>query len=291
MYLRITHLLVFVIALRGTVVSQTNPIPNAGFEVWSGDPQKPTGWTVRNYNIPLLGKIISADSTSDKYSGNYALLLDSAAIPPAPLPGIPFAGNALSGLFACSLKPAVLKGFYKYFPKGSDTAMVRVYFTHFNFDTGERDTIGEGVKYFRNTVENYTAFFVPLVFEEEFTPDSASISIYSSSITNPATGSSLYIDELEFFTSMAGVESKATHSEPIVYPNPTSSFIYIGIPDPGVCYSLKIYDLFGRQLMFKSGQKGVFKEDLSFFKNGLYLYNLIDDSGGVIANGKISINK
>lgn len=280
------------------VFAQINPIPNAGFEDWAGTPETPDGWGVINFSIPFVIDIVTAKKTTDKYSGTYAMELESVSATLITLPGAASTGafNPLTfltgGGFPFDQKPLVLKGWYKYQPSGGDTATITVMLTKWNTSSNTRDTLGGGLKFFRNAVSTYTQFTVPLLYNFLETPDTAAIAIYSSSLLNPVIGSKFFVDELEFYpvSGTSVNEIGAPKDETRTFPNPSSSSISIDLSKTKDAGTIIVFDILGKEIAKSSVNESGNKINVSGFNSGLYFFQIINKSNQVIDSGKFSVN-
>ena len=172
-------------------------IPNAGFENWlsKNGQEIPQGWYSIFYMLDTWWGI---SKTTDKHSGNYAVLLETTK-------GI-FSGTIMSGettyslipKFACAYRPVSLDFYYKYIPSGEDIAQINIELTKWNPTTKKSEYVG-GTKLDIAATSSYTQGSMPIKYDTQNMPDSASISLSSSKkVRHPPVGSKLYIDDLAF---------------------------------------------------------------------------------------------
>lgn len=300
---QISHLVagIFFILLSSSGISQTNPIPNAGFELWNNagaENENPAGWGIATYSIPFVWTTLSAVKTNDAHTGDYAIQMESTTFPPPPTPGLPIPGVATSGPtnlfnfstsegFAYSEKPNVLKGFYKYFPENGDTGKIAVILTYtfINADTTRRDTLVMAEKYFRNSVSEYTAFFVPLAYDYSKTPDSVIIAMYASQPGSVQVGSRLLVDDLELVHSYVGIaDPNPSEGSFTLWPNPAKTETLIQTDKLFGAGELRIFDNFGRLVKntyFCMNQSGsiISLEGLS---SGVYVVQWIGSNRSIV---------
>ncbi len=279
-----TLFLLFFILIGG--LSKAQEIPNGGFESWSGTPEEPASWGTLSFSIPLLGDFASASKSTDSHTGDFALALESINIPLINLaiPGAAATGtlNQLtfqsSGGFPFTLRPNAIKGYYKYQPVGADTASVEAILTRWNTDLGKRDTVGYGKKIFRDAIGSYKLFSVPLVLDATASPDTARITVYSSSQSNPTAGSKLFLDDLEFFTTTAGIEEQAA-SAISVYPNPAANLLHVVGDELTTLHSIRITNLLGQCVLKTTANTGDCVCDIHRLPDGLYFCHVINPQG------------
>ena len=87
---------------------------------------------------------------------------------------------------------------------------------------------------------------------------------------------------ISYVGTTLGVDALETSKIISLYPNPTSSKIYIG----NQFAIVRLYDLFGRELL----QSNSNELDLSNLPNNIYMIKLEDNNRKVIATGKIIKN-
>lgn len=162
---------------------------------------------------------LTADSTSDSYSGSHAALLITKSFSPN---GTPILIPGLVGTDSLDIsaqnirlgkryteKPLRFNGYYKYQPVSGDSALISVLLSKYNVVTSKRDTIGFVKQIYKSTVSTYTFIDLPLNYNPlyvTYTPDSLTLLICSSAGINFAdvfnckgqVGSRMWIDEISF---------------------------------------------------------------------------------------------
>jgi hypothetical protein len=291
------HFFCFLFLTFFVAVLHAQEIPNGGFESWSGSPEVPDSWGALNFSIPLLGNFVSATKSTDSHTGDFALALESINIPVINLaiPGAATTGTLnqftfqSSGGFPFELRPNAIKGYYKYQPSGADTASVEALLTRWNEDLGKRDTVGYGKKIFRDAIGSYKLFSVPIVLDATATPDTARITVYSSSRSNPTAGSKLFLDDLEFFTTTAGM-SETQSSSIALYPNPATQMITVKGAELTSQHTIHITNVLGQNLCNAKCLQGGQNLNIENLQKGLYFCTVTDAQGVIIKNFKFIIN-
>jgi hypothetical protein len=159
---------------------------------------------------------LTADSTTDSYSGKYAALLITKSFSPM---GDPILIPGLVGTDSLdisnqniklgkryTLRPVAFEGYYKYVPVLGDSSMVSVLLSKFNTVTHKRDTIGLVKQLYKAIVTTYTAIHLPIVYNSMETPDSLTLLVCSSAGVRfddlfhctGQVGSKMWIDEIQF---------------------------------------------------------------------------------------------
>lgn len=154
-------------------------IINAGFENWDTTNNVPQNWSTKNGEI---------NQSTDRYSGSYAaviwtwynrlseLLVNGKLLP------FPFADEIHKAGTPISVKPAYLKGVYKYTDVVSgDSAVAIVLLKKYDTIQNKIDTVGYGIKFLR-PINTYTPFQVCITdMQPSVMPDSIVIAFSSSS--------------------------------------------------------------------------------------------------------------
>lgn len=142
--------------------------------------EAPTGWIpVLSQFLALFGSQVNVSMTADAHSGSKAVELTSDAT------GI---GDIIT-TFSCNVRPAKLKGFYKFSGAPTDSAMV-VVSSALSSDRNETNT---DTLYIKADASVYTMFMMDILYDQHSTDD---ILIH---IFTTANGSSttLKVDDLE----------------------------------------------------------------------------------------------
>jgi hypothetical protein len=271
----------FCIAFSGIAFAQ---IPNASFETWNGG--NPTQWTTGN--SIAAG---SATQSSDAYSGNYAVSLNSIS----GIGGFVETGDGVDGYFLNSGNPVALNGWYILNSVGGDEFVVLL--------STKCPTVSSNgstnSKYLTSTAV-YKEFFACITYNNSCTADSASILL---SLTNPSgdgsthSGSYVIIDDLSWGACTTGVDDiKNTVDLEPSYPNPASDVcnIIYSIPNTATV-SVSLYDVSGRKVMDilnnANQTTGRYKIplDVRTLANGVYIYTITVD--GVPYSQKLAVAK
>lgn len=167
-----------------------------------------------------------------------------------------------------------LQGYYRYEADAKDTGRINVR-TFAGISRRSNDNI-----YFPHT-EEWTFFSVPLLYNDNLTPDSASVIAYST-IQGSDRGekTALYLDNLSMVMEPTPINLSVTEKQlqASVYPNPCKNTLHINsdyifdechaIDALGKVTSLQIM---GRQI------------DMSILPNGLYFISLSNSKGRTLA--------
>ena len=199
--------------------AESQGIPNAGFETWSGG--EPVDWHTTNQNI--LGtqfNVVNQESTNPQ-SGLYSARLEVVTkniflIGAVTVPGVLTLSQIsinvlqrtfnLSGGYPFSAMPQQLSGYLKYQPAGADTAFYGFALTKWN--NGVRDTIGFAADTISGNIPAWTPFQLPIAYNIWETPDTMSILFLCTNVNSPVahTGTKMWVDNLSFIYGTVGIE-------------------------------------------------------------------------------------
>jgi hypothetical protein len=176
-----------VLALTISIPAQ-NPIPNPGFENWSGN--NPDGWFTIPYSIanPVVPH-------SSAHSGNFSAKLEVVDVFGEKF--YPALSAGTDGLgFSVSQKYDTLYGYYRFDPQSGDKFEISIFMWE-----GGSQGIQVGTGYFSSSIPafDWTQLSVPITYEGIGTPDLCLIIIRMND--QQQVGSTVYIDDLEFEVS------------------------------------------------------------------------------------------
>jgi hypothetical protein len=264
--MKIFTTLLLIIAICYNIKAQQ--VPNGDFE--SGvDTLSAKDWHTIN---ELTGIFFPFTRTSDAYSGDYAVRLETLEIFNTKVPGIASLaklsiGN-VSGSVHFPYKPDKLIGMYKH-PTEKDASLIRVYFLK---NVEDRvDTIGIGSFVPEGNVNKYEQFEINIAYNSTSSvPDSMNIILISDS---EVPNSTLYIDKLEFVYNPNSVD-QTNDKDILIYPNPVYSSLSLNI-DGLLGRKYAIHNLLGEILL-----SGRFDDSNSINVSGIPtgLYVLVIDN-------------
>jgi len=265
----------------------TTPYPNGGFEDWTElSGEEPDEWFSSNvFTIGSSGS--SVVKTEDSYQGTYASMLESKLTIIEDT--MAFVSNGqlgddgpIGGMPVDNI-PDKLTGYYKYFPDGPDTALVGVTLYRYNDNTGNTSVLDETILKLPAASE-YTAFELPVSYDQYPLPDTANIIFSAGNIDNDSSyyglGSILYVDELEitYKPPPTAIENKLTKDDYKTYPNPAINRLNFEFTE---AFQNDI-DITILNLLGKSEQKETilahksqsFSLDISKLESGIYFYRV-----------------
>jgi hypothetical protein len=274
-FLKLSILSLILCFLAVIIASATDPIPNAGFENWSGG--NPVGWVTSNE--PGTDPIININQSNESHNGsssakgiiiNYHELMVPCALSIGVInPAIPI-----------SSKPGSVHGWYKFTSNGGDILQIAT-----GFKKGD-NLIGYGI--FRETASKtgFTEFNISTIYiPGNDIPDSASITI--NIVTDEGTlheNSSFIIDDLSFGAASDGVNDEFNTIYGFAlnqnFPNPCKQLTQIdyGLPTSSFV-TIKLYNIFSEEVMtLVSKDETEGKHNVTFdasnLASGNYLYTI-----------------
>jgi hypothetical protein len=285
----------FTIALMFAVaISKAQSVPNGSFEAWSN----PNGYLVPNDWETLNDMTSSAGvytATRGGTSSDYYLKLTSQNVSGmGVMPGIAVSGtldmnnlSALSG-FPFAFRPTAFTGKWQYMGNsGNDIGYIKVFLTKWNSTVNMHDTVGIATQNLNGMVMSWSNFNIPFTYNSIDVPDSCIIAL-SASGSNPEAGSYLYVDNLNFTGTTAGIENTEVTGTFRVFPNPANLEIQIDLSGlKSAAQQFEIIDLTGRVIATKQSN-GLLLQNISVgeLPVGNYLLRITTEKG--IVNQKIS---
>ena len=283
-------------AVAFTSASLFAQIPNNGFENWTsmGSYSNPDGWDQLN-NLTASASIYTCTKGTPGFVGTGYLKLVSKTVGTNVAPGI-----AVSGLINISAmkpksgfpytgQPQKLTGSWQYMASGADAGFISIILTKWNSTSMKRDTIAKANQVLSGMVMAWTTFNINLTYKSSALPDSAII-VLSASGATPVANSYLYVDNLSFAGSVAGINNIDNYVSNInTYPNPTSDNINVELYAQKVStIKLQLIDITGKLIKeINAGEvQGNYKHTIitTGISKGLYFLK-------VTANDAVEVKK
>jgi hypothetical protein len=266
-----------------------NAIPNADFELWTG--QDATGWDNLN-DIPLglgAGSCTKATAGADIHGGTAAIILTTKSILGNIAPGtaatgtIDFQTQQVTGGVAFNLLPDSLTGWYKYIPVGNDAGNI----VGILFNTN-RDTIAVATFFPAGTVNTYMYFKTAFEYRLSETPTEALFVLASSGRTGGVANSKLYVDDLGLvYNPTVGVE-EASADKIAVYPNPVSENLFVNMAGISGA-SVSVFDITGKKVMQHNLTEKLNSINVASLANGMYVYQVSNNAKEILKTGKFIV--
>ncbi len=266
-------------------------IPNNGFESWDGT-DAIFGYVTTNGLTALPPNVQSVFKTTNAHSGNYACEMVATKVENKPsgyfvpdFVGSIFIGkqyfNKVTPGISFPYKPTKFEFWFKYNPKGFDTANAQIALTRWDSILTKRDTIAIGFfEYNQLDTLSFIKASVTLTYLKPETPDTAMVGISAIKITATSAGSRLIIDDLAFTGGNVGYP---LFNKPIdfeVYPNPSGGIVHLKFNKNHPSISLNLYNLQGMEIwrtdIFQSSETTI---TTSQFETGIYLLKVRNEEG------------
>ena len=182
-------------AIMPIIVLAQNPIPNHGFEDWSGG--NPVGWITSNIPFP---PIVNVTQSNDSHGGSSSVRLEVVSFNGFPFPTTLMSGDGLAG-FPCQERFESLSGYYKSQPQSGDGMTISVIMYQ---NPGQLDQVAIGIGSFlaSSAANDWTQFSIPIDYFLEGEPDACLIQIVLGNETT--SGGLAWIDDLEFGAAIPG---------------------------------------------------------------------------------------
>ncbi len=275
-----------------TLVAQ-DTIPNPGFEDWTnlGGFLNPDGWGTINQLVPT---VFRTNVAGEVHSGTYAAKLQTTAVGSNLAPGICVTGqvnistNGVDGGLAYNMRPVSMTGWFIYHPAAvGDSGIVTLTLSKWNGTS--RDIIGECTQVFTDSVNTYTQFVKNIDYSSIELPDTAVIVLLSSTGTNEAAGTTLFLDDLAFSNSGTGVENHSTALKVRVGPNPAQNTL--NVVNLKTDATLELFDILGRKAGAYEVSENKREANIAQFANGIYVYRITDKKENTLSTGKLIIQR
>lgn len=235
-------------------------IPNNGFENWTnmGTYENPDSWGTMNNTTAIAG-VYTATKATPGSPGSFFLKLTSKTIGPGVVNGIAVSGvldsttmKPKSG-FAYTGQPASFTGKWQHMIYGSSQGGITVALTKWNTSLNKRDTIAIANQTLSGMAMSWANFTIPFTYFSANIPDSCIIFLRASG-TTPTNNDYLWVDNLGFSGSVAGISNnKTTFTNVKVFPNPSTTTINVSFElKQSELVELSLLDITGKQIFAKN---------------------------------------
>lgn len=180
-------------------------------------------------------------------------------------------------------RPVALKGYMKYAPVNGDSASIFVELYKYVEGYGQQK-IGRVEQIYKSEVSDWTEFNLPIVYQSDVAPDSVTVLFVSSAgydfdnlfNCKGQSGSTLWVDDVEFVYEEQATETINPMQAASVYPNPSSNGVF-SVQVPAACRA-DVISLSGQRMMSRSfAHAGEYTLDLSSYVPGMYMLRLQGD--------------
>lgn len=262
-------------------------IPNNGFEDWSQMEgyENPIGWATLN-DQTKMASIYTATKGTPGNVGSAYLKLTSRKIGDLVTKGIAVSGkldtNTLQPIsgFAFEGQPRNLIGKWQFM--GMSPGSISIALTKWNAILNKRDTVAFTERNLAGMVMSWKSFSIPLEYRSSTLPDSCIIFLQSSG-SDPSNNDYLWVDELSFDGSVAGLKSEGMISQQIkLFPNPSKGEFTISSNQSfGKDVTIQITTIEGKivksEKMKTSPIDNAYILDLQNFGKGVYVLKLVNE--------------
>ena len=287
--------LAFIIILSGLTLTGFCQIPNWSFENWvnEGGYENPESWGTTN-SITASNDIFTATKDSSGNPGSYYLKLTSKSDGSRVVNGIAVSGTLDTAIllpvsgFPYAHRPKTFTGKWQHMIYGTSQGSVSALLTRWNVANGTRETIGAVNVTLSRMAMSWVDFSIDFNYASGYYPDTCII-VLKASGANPTVDDYLWVDNLAFNDSVAGISEHP--SELIkIFPNPASDRVeFSGLTNDFAGGNLIIYDFEGKAILEKSINALPLEINTSSYSNAPYTYNLRNRAGTRFASGKFTV--
>ncbi len=261
-------------------------IPNNGFESWTnvGSYEIPDNWGTMN-GVTSKFSVYTATKATPGNPGTSYLKLTSKMAGTSVVNGMAVSGELdtitkqpLSG-FAFTQRPQYFTGKWQHMIYGSSQGSLFVKLTRWNTSTNMRETIATASQTLSGMAMSWANFSITFNYVNGNAPDTCII-ILKASGTNPTANDYLWVDNLAFTGTVAGIEEANAFLNNIsIYPNPTSNVVSIDVDFKSAQQTtIELLDINGKLISSKqiSIPQGKSKQmlDVTNVSKGTYFVNM-----------------
>ncbi len=183
-------------------------------------------------------------------------------------------------------RPTALKGYMKYLPVNGDSASIFVEVYKYNEAAGKRQKIARVEHIFKEKMEDWTEFELPINYNSDMTPDSITVLFVSSAgydfddlfNCKGQVGSTLWVDDVEFVYGNTSVCENPVLASSNLYPNPSFNGVF-NLNVKAAC-RMEVISVAGQMVMRQNlATAGAYTVDLSHFAPGIYYIRLSNREG------------
>jgi hypothetical protein len=146
--------------------------------------------------------------------------------------------------FPCAQRPTALSGQWQFNMQGGDVGSIQVLFGRWNPDLGEEEPVGLGQYLMSGVMPQWQPFTIPITYTSDLDPDTAYITIFSSSGV-PVDGTTLWVDDLHFDLPLGVAEVPSVPEVRLRLSLSSNELVIIG---DGLLQEVLLLDLSGREL-------------------------------------------
>lgn len=286
-------LAILLISLTGLQsIKAQNPIPNPGFEDWSGG--EPIGWNTINQSVFGTNFICVTQDQTNPQSGSSCAKIQTVTeniilVGPVTMPGILSLGEitldilnqtgTVTGGVPIDTRPNILNGWFRYQPSAADSCIMGIGLSRWN-GTG-RDTLAYAYKTIGGQNPTWAQFSIPIEYLIWEMPDTMNIMFFSSNLLtgSPVTGSTLWVDDLTLEYGPVSTNTINLKNEPMLRLSDNGRTMILENADNTA--EASVFSLNGSCVMTvkpEIGQSEI-NMDISSLKAGIYIARIINYDG------------
>lgn len=286
-------LVILLICLSGLQpITAQNPIPNPGFEDWSGG--EPIGWNTINQSVFGTNFICVTREQTNPQSGTSCAKIQTVTetiflVGPVTMPGILSLGEitldilnqtgTVTGGVPIDTRPNMLNGWFRFLPSAGDSCIMGIGLSRWN-GTG-RDTLAYAYKTIGGQHTAWEQFSLPIEYLMWEMPDTMNIMFFSSNLLtgSPVTGSTLWVDDLSLEYGPVSANAIGIKKEPTLrFSDDSRSMVLVNADNTA---EASVFSLNGSCVLTinpESGQSEI-RMDISSLRSGIYIARIINDDG------------
>ncbi len=245
---------------------------------------------------------ISVFRADSAHGGTYAARIRSVTFATYFIPGFLGTGDINFGAATMYLgrqytsQPNSFSTWYKYAPAGGsgDSAKFEVIFTKYDALNQVSVPIGWGSSAVTTPTSTWTQLQFNITWDTVAAPDTAIIIAAASggyNINNFLSsvgdiGSTLWVDDMTLQSGFVSTDPEYINENVNIYPNPATDFVNISLGNLPENLKLFVYDINGKQVMYKVMNGGNYLLDVSSLAHGVYGI-VIQDNFNLIHRSRI----
>ncbi len=272
-------------------IAQQDTVLNGGFEAWGTNPfyDEADHWTTLNPFTQLLQAELAfrATAVGEFNSGTAAMKLVTTnilgvGVTPSILTNgtVNSASQTVEGGTEFVDRPLTFNFSYRFDNVNNDSSLFSVTFSRWNATSGMTEVVGSANAVMGSTAGAWVNAQFSIDYQSQEQPDSVLILFASGDDINPAAGSALFIDDLFYGYTPAGIAEETVVSTQ-VYPNPVSDVVSVRFSGTAVPNTFVILGLDGRTILSGTCTGALSTIDVSAISAGTYIMQLRSKEGGV----------
>lgn len=272
-------------------IAQQDTVLNGGFEAWGSNPfyDEADNWTTLNPLTQALGAELAFKATGagEFNSGLAAMKLVTTSIPvigvtPSILTNgaVNSATQTVEGGSEFTDRPLTFNFSYRFDSVNNDSSLFSVTFSRWNATMGMTEVVGSANATMGGTAGAWVNAQFSIDYQSQEQPDSVLILFASGDDINPAAGSALFIDDLFYGYTPAGIAEETVVSAQL-YPNPVNDVVSVRFSGAEIPSAYEIFGVDGRRIVSGTVANTLATIDVSAISPGTYIMQLRSKDGSV----------